>query len=150
MARKNAALTGAARRSWKAELKRDWVVYLLFVPIIVYEIVLHYLPMFGIVMAFEDYNVTDGYFHSPWVGMKHFIDLFSGEDFLQALRNTLVIGLMKCTIGFVAPIIFALILSLINIKKFKRIAQTMSYLPNFVAAVIVCSRSPSSWPRTGP
>ena len=106
--------------------------------------------MFGIVMAFEDYNVVDGYFHSPWVGMKHFIDLFSGEDFLQALRNTVVIGLMKCTIGFVAPIIFALILSLINSKKFKRIAQTMSYMPNFVAAVIVCSLFTQFLAKDGP
>ena len=147
---KAAQLTGSARRSWKTELKRDWVVYLLFVPIIVYEIVLHYLPMFGIVMAFEDYNVVDGYFHSPWVGMKHFIDLFSGEDFLQAIRNTVVIGLLKCTIGFIAPIIFALMLSLINSKKFKRTAQTMSYLPNFVAAVIVCSLFTQFLAKDGP
>ena len=107
MARNNTAvLTGSARRSWKTELKRDGVVYMLFLPIIIYEVVLHYLPMFGIVMAFEDYNVADGYFHSPWVGLKHFIDLFSGEDFLQAIRNTVVIGLLKSTIGFIAPIIF--------------------------------------------
>ena len=151
MAKKNAeALSGAARRSWKTELKRDWVVYLLFLPIIIYEVVLHYLPMFGIVMAFEDYNVVDGYFHSPWVGMKHFIDLFSGEDFLQAIRNTVVIGLLRCTIGFVMPIIFALMLSLINSKKFKRIAQTMSYMPNFVAAVIVCSLFTQFLAKDGP
>ena len=151
MAKKQAtALAGSAKRSWKTELKRDWVVYLLFIPIIVYEVVLHYLPMFGIVMAFEDYNVIDGYFHSPWVGLKHFIDLFSGEDFLQAIRNTVVIGLLKCTIGFIAPIIFALMLSLINSKKFKRTAQTMSYLPNFVAAVIVCSLFTQFLAKDGP
>ena len=151
MARNHTAeLTGSARRSWKTEFKRDWVVYMLFVPIIVYEIVLHYLPMFGIVMAFEDYNVADGYFRSPWVGLKHFIDLFSGEDFLQAIRNTVVIGLLKSTIGFVAPIIFALMLSLINSKKFKRTAQTMSYLPNFVAAVIVCSLFTQFLAKDGP
>ncbi len=148
--RKNFDLAASTRRSWKAELKRDWVVYLLFVPIIVYEIVLHYLPMFGIVMAFEDYNVADGYFHSPWVGLKHFIDLFSGEDFLQAIRNTVVIGVLRATIGFVAPIIFALMLSLINSKKFKRTAQTMSYMPNFVAAVIVCSLFTQFLAKDGP
>lgn len=142
--------TGSARRNWKTELKRDWVVYMLFVPIIVYEVVLHYLPMFGIVMAFEDYNVVDGYFHSPWVGFKHFIELFSGEDFLQAIRNTVVIGVLKATVGFVAPIIFALMLSLIENKKFKRIAQTMSYMPNFVAAVIVCSLFSQFLAKDGP
>ena len=98
MAKKNTYdLAASSRRSWRTELKRDWVVYLLFVPIVVYEIVLHYLPMFGIVMAFQDYSVTDGYFHSPWVGLKHFIDLFSGEDFPQAIRNTVVIGVLRAT-----------------------------------------------------
>ena len=151
MAKKNTIeLAGSARRSWKRELKRDWVVYLLFLPIIVYEIVLHYLPMFGIVMAFEDYNVIDGYFRSPWVGMKHFVDLFTGEDFLQAIRNTVAIGLIRCTFGFIAPIIFALMLSLINSKKFKRTAQTMSYMPNFVAAVIVCSLFTQFLAKDGP
>jgi ABC-type polysaccharide transport system permease subunit len=101
-------------------------------------------------MAFEDYNVVDGYFRSPWVGLKHFIDLFSGEDFLQAIRNTVVIGVLRATIGFVAPIIFALMLSLINSKKFKRTAQTMSYMPNFVAAVIVCSLFTQFLAKDGP
>ncbi|MBR5345867.1 MAG: sugar ABC transporter permease [Clostridia bacterium] len=151
MAKKNPSdLAGSARRSWKTEFRRDWVVYLLFVPIIVYEVVLHYLPMFGIVMAFEDYNVIDGYFRSPWVGFKHFIDLFSGEDFPIAIRNTVAIGLIRCTFGFVAPILFALMLSLINSKKFKRVAQTMSYMPNFVAAVIVCSLFTQFLSKDGP
>ena len=151
MAKKNAYdLAASSRRSWKTELRRDWVVYMLFVPIIVYEVVLHYLPMFGIVMAFEDYNVVDGYFHSPWVGLKHFVDLFSGEDFPQAIGNTVIIGVMRATFGFVAPIIFALMLSLINSKKFKRTAQTMSYMPNFVAAVIVCSLFTQFLAKDGP
>lgn len=143
-------LTASARRSWKQELKRDWVVYLLFVPIIVYEIIFHFLPMFGFVMAFEDYNVVDGYFGSKWVGLQNFVDLFTGEDFLQAIRNTLAIGLLRATIGFVAPIIFALMLSLVDSKKFKRIAQTMSYMPNFVAAVIVCSLFTQFLGKDGP
>ncbi len=150
MAKKNTVLAGSARRTWKAELKRDWVLYLLFVPIILYEVVLHYLPMFGIVMAFEDYSVADGYFRSPWVGFKHFINLFSGEDFPQAIRNTVAIALLRCTIGFVAPIIFALMLSLIKSKRFKRISQTMSYMPNFVAAVIVCSLFTQFLSKDGP
>ena len=89
-------------------------------------------------------------FHSPWVGLKHFVDLFSGEDFPQAIRNTVAIGLLRCTIGFVAPIIFALMLSLINSKKFKRACQTMSYMPNFVAAVIVCSLFTQFLAKDGP
>ena len=127
------------KKSWAFDFKKNWAVYVLFVPVLIYEIVLHYIPMFGIIMAFEDYNVIDGYFGSPWVGFKHFINLFTGEEFLTALRNTVSIALIKGTIGFIAPIIFALLLSLLHTKGYKRIVQTFSYLPNFIAAVVVAS-----------
>lgn len=115
------------------------MVYLMFVPILVYEIVLHYIPMFGILMAFEDYNVIDGFFGSKWVGFANFIELFSGEDFPRALRNTVCIAVIKGTVGFVMPIIFAFLLSMLHHKRYKRTVQTMSYLPNFVAAVVVAN-----------
>lgn len=127
------------KKSWAFDFKKNWAVYLLFVPILLYEIIFHYIPMFGIIMAFEDYNVIDGYFGSPWVGFQNFIDLFTGEEFLGALRNTVAIALIKGTLGFIAPILFALFLSLLHHKVFKRTVQTMSYLPNFVAAVVVAS-----------
>lgn len=114
------------KNSWTFDFKKNWAVYILFIPILVYEIVLHYIPMFGIIMAFEDYNVIDGYFGSPWVGLKNFIDLFTGEEFLGALRNTVAIALIKGTLGFIAPILFALFLSLLHHKVFKRTVQTMS------------------------
>ena len=101
------------KKSWAFDFKKNWALYIMFVPVLVYEIVLHYIPMFGIIMAFEDYNVVDGYFGSPWVGFKHFIDLFTGEQFLTALRNTVCIALIKCTIGFFPSIIFAFLLSLL-------------------------------------
>lgn len=125
--------------SWSLDFYQNWQVYLMFIPVILYEIVLHYLPMFGIVMAFEDYSVGKGYFGSPWVGMKNFIDLFTGEQFPIALRNTLIIAILKGTIGFIAPVAFAVLLSLLRSKKYKRVVQTMSYLPNFVASVVVAS-----------
>lgn len=138
------------KNSWSFDFKRNWAVYILFVPVLLYEIILHYIPMFGIIMAFEDYNVIDGYFKSPFVGLKHFIDLFSGEEFLTALRNTIAIAVLKGTIGFVAPIIFALFLSLVHHKLFKRSVQTMSYLPNFVAAVVVASLFTQFLAKDGP
>ncbi len=125
--------------SWKLDFYQNWQVYLMFIPVILYEIVLHYLPMFGIVMAFEDYSVSKGYFHSPWVGMKNFVELFTGEQFPIALRNTICIALIKGTIGFIMPVAFAVLLSLLRSKKYKRTVQTMSYLPNFVASVVVAS-----------
>ncbi len=125
--------------SWSLDFYQNWQVYLMFVPVVIYEIVLHYLPMFGIVMAFEDYSVSKGYFHSPWVGMKNFVELFSGDQFPIALRNTICIALIKGTIGFIMPVAFAVLLSLLRSKRYKRTVQTMSYLPNFVASVIVAS-----------
>lgn len=127
------------RRPWSVDIRKNGMVYLMFVPILVYEIVLHYIPMFGILMAFEDYNVIDGFFGSKWVGFANFIELFSGEDFPRALRNTVCIAVIKGTVGFVMPIIFAFLLSMLHHKRYKRTVQTMSYLPNFVAAVVVAN-----------
>lgn len=138
------------KKSWAFDFKKNWAVYVLFIPILLYEIILHYIPMFGIIMAFEDYNVIDGYFKSPFVGLKHFIDLFTGEEFLGALRNTVAIALLKGTLGFIAPILFALFLSLLHHKVFKRTVQTMSYLPNFVAAVVVASLFLQFFDKNGP
>lgn len=127
------------KRPWSVDIRKNGMVYLMFVPILVYEIVLHYIPMFGILMAFEDYNVIDGFFGSKWVGFANFIELFSGEDFPRALRNTVCIAVIKGTVGFVMPIIFAFLLSMLHHKRYKRTVQTMSYLPNFVAAVVVAN-----------
>ena len=124
---------------WSQDFHRNWPVYLMFIPVILYEIVLHYLPMFGVLMAFEDYSVSKGYFGSPWVGMQNFVDLFTGEQFPIALRNTIIIAILKGTIGFIAPVGFAVLLSLLRSKNYKRTVQTMSYLPNFVASVVVAA-----------
>ena len=80
--------------SWGLDFYQNWQIYLMFIPVIIYEIVLHYLPMFGIVMAFEDYSVAKGYFHSPWVGFGNFVELFTGEQFPIALRNTIIIAIL--------------------------------------------------------
>lgn len=109
----------------------------MFLPTFLFTLVFCYLPMFGILMAFEDYDVQKGYFHSKWVGLANFVELFTAEDFPIALRNTVCIALLKGTIGFVAPILFAFLLSALHKRRFKRTVQTCSYLPNFVASVVV-------------
>lgn len=129
----------APRVTWKKDFKRNWAVYLMFVPALVYMLVLNYAPMVGILMAFENYSPIKGIFGSTWVGLQNFVDLFTGEDFPRALRNTVCIAALRCTVGFVMPIIFAFFLSLVRNKKFKRIVQTFSYMPNFVAAVVVAA-----------
>lgn len=69
----------APKRSWKKDFQRNWTVYLMFLPVFIMTLVLHYIPMFGIVMAFEDYEVRKGFFGSRWVGMQNFVDLFTGR-----------------------------------------------------------------------
>ena len=138
------------KNSWRRDIKRNWVVYLIFLPTFLLFLVLNYVPMFGIVMAFQNYKVTAGVFGSEWVGLQNFVTLFAGDEFLNALKNTVIIGLMKLTIGFIAPILFAILLSLLRSQKYKRVAQTMSYLPNFVAAVVVCSLLMEFLGRNGP
>lgn len=127
------------KTSWRLDMRRNWSVYLLFLPTFVLFLVLNYVPMFGIAMAFENYKVSKGVFGSEWVWFRNFIELFSGDEFFRALRNTVIIGLLKLTIGFIAPIIFACLLSLVRSPRYKRVVQTLSYLPNFVASVVVCS-----------
>lgn len=127
------------RGSWRQDLSRNWTVYALFCPIFLYTLILSYIPMFGIIMAFEKYSVTKGYFGSPWVGFDNFISLFTDDQFPIAIRNTLAMSLLGCTVGFVAPIIFALLLTTLRSKRYKRIVQTFSYMPNFVAAVVVAN-----------
>lgn len=127
------------KTGWKKDFKRNWQVYTLFIPAFLFFLIFSYIPMFGIVMAFENFKVADGFFGSEFIGFDNFIRLFADSQFLVALRNTVCIALLKITVGFIAPIIFAILLSLIRAKKYKRTAQTLSYLPNFIAAVVVCS-----------
>ena len=136
--------------SWKQDMKRNGTVYLMFLPAFLMTFVLSYLPMFGIVMAFEDYEVRKGFFGSKWVGLQNFVDLFGGGDFLPALRNTVCIAIIKATVGFVFPIIFAFLLSLLKSRRYKRTVQTCSYLPNFVAAVVVCALFTEFLAKDGP
>lgn len=150
MAAKAKQKTYVPKVTWKKDMKRNWPVYVLFLPAFVYTLVLSYFPMFGIVMAFQNYEVNKGFFKSDWVGLQNFITLFTAEEFPRALRNTVCISLLKITIGFVMPIIFALLLSTLRSKKYKRTVQTFSYMPNFVAAVVVAALVREFLAKDGP
>ena len=127
------------KNSWKKDIKQNWQTYTLFLPAFVFFLLMCYVPMFGIIMAFEDFKIAKGFFDSEWVWFENFVELFTAEKFWQVLGNTVVIALLKITIQFIAPILFALLLSLLRSKKYKRMVQTLSYMPNFVAAVVICS-----------
>lgn len=125
--------------TWKVDMKRNWSLNILFIPALVYTVIFSYIPMVGILMAFQDYKPSKSFFNQKWVGLANFRELFTTNTFPLAFRNTAVMGLLNVTIGFVAPIIFALLLSLLKNKKYKHTIQTISYMPNFVAAVVVTS-----------
>jgi len=114
-------------------------LYLLVLPGVLYFIVFKYIPMLGIVIAFQQFNPYDGFVNSPFVGLKHFKSLFMGPDFLMLLKNTLGISILSLLIYFPAPIILALFLNEIKNQKFKRISQTMIYIPHFISYVIVAT-----------
>lgn len=125
--------------TWAWDLKKNWVLYVLFIPVLVWQILFHYLPMPGLMMAFQNYSVSKGLFGSTWVGWQNFIDLFTGNVFLLAFRNTCAMALLSLTIGFVPSILFAIVLTTFPHRKMRRSMQLASYLPNFISAVIMCS-----------
>ena len=125
--------------SWKRDLQKNKGLYLLFLPIAAYFLIFNYAPMIGILMAFQDYKVTRGLLGSKWVGLANFQKLFTGGAFLSAFRNTMVMAVLSLVVGFLPPIILALLFSECRLKKFKRISQIMSYAPNFISAVVVCA-----------
>ena len=113
-------------------------LYLLLLPAIAWYIIFRYLPMYGALIAFQDYNPIRGVAGSPWVGFENFVKLFTGTSaFVRVLRNTVVISVLKLIFGFPAPVILALVLNEIRNKHYKSVAQTISYLPHFLSWVIL-------------
>lgn len=106
------------------------------VPVFLYIILFSYIPIWGWSFAFQDYKPTKGFFEQTWVGFKHFIFLFSDSTFLNVLRNTLAMSLINLVLGFVTAITLALLLNEIRISSFKRVVQTISYVPHFISWVI--------------
>lgn len=125
--------------SWAWDIKRNGVLYVLFIPVLVWLILFHYLPMPGLLMAFQNYSIKKGLFGSEWVGLKNFVDLFTGSGFPLAFRNTCAMALLSLTVGFVPTILFAIALTTFPNKKVRRGCQLASYLPNFISAVVMCS-----------
>lgn len=127
-----------AKSAWNRDFSMNWPVYLLVLPVVAYFFIFSYLPMGGLLMAFENFSPIRGLFGSDWVGLDNFVQFFSAPDFFQVLRNTLVISLLGLTIGFPLTILYALLLNEIYAKAFKKITQTISYLPYFVSMVVIC------------
>lgn len=132
-----AKTTGWAR-TWKI-IRKNKAVYLMVLPVIIYYILFHYKPMYGIIISFMDYNPRRGVSGSQWVGMKHFVDFFTGPYFWRLLGNTLKLSLSTLIFGFPVPIILALLINELRNKKFSKAVQTITYMPHFVSMVVLCA-----------
>lgn len=132
------ALTGTKpKNGWLPSLRRHWDLYLIMVPGILYFIIYKYLPMAGIIIAFQDYGVFAGIRGSEWVGLEHFKTMFTDREFYEIFKNTLVISVYKLIWGFPGPIILAIMLNEIRNMFYKRSIQTLIYLPHFLSWVII-------------
>ncbi len=123
--------------SFPTRVRRDKYLLLLFLPVAVYYVVFQYVPMAGIVLAFQDFLPGRGVFGSPWVGLHWFEQFFGSVYFTRTVRNTLLINVYSLLFGFPFPILFALVLNEVRAMAFKRTVQTVSYLPHFVSTVVV-------------
>lgn len=118
-------------------IKRDWMLYLMLILPLAQYILFRYLPMGGIVIAFQKFNLFKGLFDQKWVGLDNFRFVFSLKDFGLALRNTLFLNMLDLIAGFPVPIILAIMLSEMRSVKLKRVSQTLLYLPHFLSWVII-------------
>lgn len=119
------------------ELRRHRSLILMFLPGFALFLLFSYVPMYGILIAFKQFRILDGIWASPWAGLEHFERLFGGTDFYNALRNTVVIALLKLAFTFPAPVLLAIALNEVRLVSFRRIIQTVSYLPHFFSWVIL-------------
>ncbi|NLX76136.1 MAG: sugar ABC transporter permease [Clostridiaceae bacterium] len=120
-------------------IRKDIWLYIMLIPGVLHYLIFKYLPMWGILIAFKDFNAYLGFFDSPWVGFKHFADFFSNPDFKRLLANTLTISFYNLIFGFPAPVIMALMLNEIRKEWYKRSIQTLVYIPHFISWVIIAS-----------
>ena len=124
------------KKAKKLGMKNLWQYYLMLGPGVVVTFIFCYIPLYGLIMAFEDYNVGLG-FQSPWVGLKHFRYLFSQPTFTRTIVNTLFISFWKLALGIVVPVTIAVLLNEMKSNRLKRFYQTLIYIPNFLSWIIM-------------
>lgn len=119
----------------KKDFKKNRYIYIMLIPVAAYFIVFHYVPMFGAQIAFKDFRISKGILFSPWVGLKHFKTYFNSYYFTRLIRNTVLLSAYNILFGFPAPIFLAILINEVQNGKFKRVVQTVTYLPHFISAV---------------
>lgn len=121
----------------KKSILKNWDLYILILPVIFYFIIFHYLPMYGLQIAFKDYNAAKGIWASPLVGIKHFQRFFKSYHFWTLIKNTLGINVYQLAVSFPVPILLALMMNEIKSKSFRKTMQTVTYAPHFLSTVVL-------------
>lgn len=129
------------KKSFWARLGRDirvnYILYLMMVPVAAYFIIFHYIPMAGIQLAFKNYQIKAGIWGSPWVGLKHFKRFFASYNFGSLLKNTISISLYSLLAGAAIPILFSLMINYVRSSRWKKTLQMITYLPYFISNVVL-------------
>lgn len=137
------------KRNVKTYLKNSWQLYAMLIIPVVYMILFKYKPMLGVVVAFKKFNVFQGIWNSPWIGLANFEEAFSSRDFWNALANTLILNIGDLIIGFPIPIFLAIFLNELRSSKIRKTTQTLLYLPNFLSWVIIAGISTQLFSSSG-
>lgn len=120
------------------KITKHWQLYLMILPAVLYLILFQYKPMYGVVIAFKDFNMRAGILGSEWIGFENFSRLFNSYWFPIIMKNTLTLSILSLLIGFPLPILLALMVNEISNEKIKRTFQTVSYAPHFISVIVVC------------
>ncbi len=131
------------------DFQKNWKLYLLFLPVLVYFIVFKYAPMAGLVISFQDYKAAKGIAGSNWVGLKHFVNFFNDPFLPRLLRNTFTIAISTLIFSFPSAIVLALLINELRSRQMSRTVQTISYIPHFISVVVVCGIIRDLVSRTG-
>lgn len=119
-------------------IRRNWSLYLLITPVLIYFAVFIFWPMYGVIIAFKDFRPNLGIMGSEWVGLKHFEEFFTSLHFGRTLRNTLTLSIYSLAVNFPLPIALAIMMNDLRSRRFKKAVQTITYLPHFISMVVLC------------
>ena len=126
------------KAKWKRNFVRYRYIYLMLLPVLLYYAVFCYAPMGGIVIAFQNFKPALGIAGSKWVGLKHFVTFLTGPYAWRVIRNTLLLNVLQIVFAFPVPIILALLINEVHHKKYKKVVQTISYMPHFISLIVMC------------
>ena len=133
---KNTKERGSIHRTL-LQMKRSYMLYIFLLPAVILVAIFCYAPMYGVLMAFQNYSLSKGILGSPWVGLKWFETFFNMPRFWQILGNTLTLSVYSLLVGFPIPIILALMINSVESNRFKRVTQTVTYMPHFISTVVL-------------